>query len=162
MKCLKTDFAKVHLVLLVFGLINVGLGFAMKFGLVPYAAAIEIHEFTGFALVPIILLVPLLFRRRTQIYKAFKAKFLISKRDLAQKKPLMLTAKVVTNLMALGFLSQLTTALLMKTGLGYRWFPGANIYGFHTTFVYILPALVVLHAVLMWLAHRSKPKKAAS
>ena len=54
--------------------------------------------------------------------------------------------------MALLFLLQLVTGLLMMTGLTYQWFPTFGMLSFHTTFLYILGILILLHIAFMLLA----------
>lgn len=156
MKLLRSDFSKVHFVGMLFGLVNVGMAIVLRLGLLPYAVAIMVHQVSGFLLIPLLLLVPALFRKRRQLYTAFRARLFPSRRDFAQKNTPLILAKTVTLLMLLGFLSQVTTAALLRTGLGNRWFPGFDFYTLHTSFLYVLPALVVLHTILMIWATRRK------
>ena len=161
-KLFKSDFAKVHAVVMLFALVNVLLALALKLRLISgglYATAVTVHVISGFSILPSLLLVPLLFSNRKLIYRAIRARLLPSWRDFTQKKPLAAAAKFVTLLMALGFVSQTVTALLMRTGLAYRWFPSFDIYTFHTTFVFVLPVLVLLHPILTKLGQRRKAPK---
>lgn len=160
MKLLKTDFGKVHLVVMLFALVNVTMALAMKLKLLPYEVAIEAHELSGFLLLPLLALLPALFKKRKNVYAALKARLFISKRDLAHRNVALLLAKGVTMLMLLGYVLQLLTAGLMKTGLGYQWFPTLDLYTFHTNFIFVLPVLMALHVVFMLLSQR-RPKPAA-
>ena len=56
--------------------------------------------------------------------------------------------------MAFAFLVQLATGALMETGLAYQWFPNFGMLGFHMTFIYVLPTLILLHLVFMLLGKR--------
>ena len=157
MKFLKTDFGKVHAVVMTFALVNVLLALALKLGLIGgegYLTAVTVHVVCGFLILPSLLLLPLLFSTRTKIYRALRAKLFLSKRDLAQKNPALVAAKIVTMLMALGFVSQTVTGAL------YRLFQVYEVYPFHTAFIFVLPVLVVLHLVLMKLAYRRRPQPA--
>lgn len=160
MKLLRSDFSRVHLAVMLFALANVVLGILLALAVIPYGSFAEIHSFTGAVLLPLILLAPMLFRKRKQVYAALKARFFITKRDLHAGKPLLLIAKAITLLLALGFIVQLITAGLLETGLAYSWFPGGTVMRFHMSLVYVIPALLVLHFTFMWLAYRRKPQPA--
>lgn len=162
MRFLRTDFGKVHAATAAFALVNVLLALALKAGLMRgglYPIAVTVHVVAGFLILPTLLLLPLAFPTHTKIYRAMRAKLLLNRRDLAQKNAPVIAAKTVTMLMALGFVSQTVTALLLRTGLAYRWFPTLDVYAFHTAFVFVLPVLVLLHPILMLLAHRRKAAK---
>ena len=143
---------------MLFALINVVLGILLALAVIPYGSFAEIHSFTGAVLFPLLLLAPMLFRKRKQVYAALKARLFITKRDLRAGQPLLFIAKVITLLMALGFIVQLITAGLLETGLAYSWFSGGAVMRFHTSLVIIIPALLVLHFLFMWLAYRRKPQ----
>lgn len=137
--------------------VNVLLGITLKFGLLPYASAVEFHEFFGFSLVPLLLLLPLLFRKRRLIYRALAARLFISQRDLKPGHAVTVVSKVLTMLMALGFLLQISSALVQKSGLWTGTPFAMNAYVLHNSMVYVLVPLIVLHTVAMWLAQRRKP-----
>ena len=158
MKFLKSDFSKVHAAVMLAALINILMGVLIALRWLPYGAAAEVHEFFGIALFPLALLLPALFPSRKQLYTAIRARFWITRRDLAHGKPVVLLAKAATMLMALGFVVLLITVFLLKTGLAYTWFPNADLFSFHLGFVYFMPVLMVLHGLLMWLSTRAKPK----
>ncbi len=157
MKFLKTDFGKVHAVTMTFALVNVLLALALKLGWIGgdlYFTAITAHVVCGFLILPSLLLLPLLFPTRTKIYRALRAKLFLSKRDLAQKNPALVAAKIVTMLMAMGFLSQTVTGML------YRFFQVYEVYPIHTAFIFVLPVLVLLHLAFMKLAYRRRTQPA--
>lgn len=156
-KWFRSDFQKVHGAVMLFGVVNVLMGISLKFGLLPYASAVEVHEFAGFSLVPLLLLLPLLFRKRRLIYRAIVSRLFISKRDLKPSHALTVISKVLTMLMALGFLTQIGSALVQKSGLWTGTQFAMNAYLVHNSMVYVLVPLVVLHTVAMLLAKRSKP-----
>ena len=161
MKFLKTDFGKVHLFVMLFGLTNVLMALLLKLGLIPYAVGITIHQWSGFLLFPLLLLLPTLFAKRKQIYAAFRARLFITRRDIAQRNAKVILAKTVTMLMLLSFLLQVISAILMKTGVAAALYPAVNVYNIHTSFVFILPVLIVLHPILMKLSVRKKAAKSA-
>lgn len=161
MKFLKTDFAKVHAAVATVALINVLMALLLKLGFIRgglYPVAVTVHVVCGFLILPTLLLLPLVFPTRAKLYRAIRARLLPSKRDFHAKNKMMLAAKLATTLMALGFLSQTVTALLIRTGLAVRWFPTLDIYGFHMAFIFVLPALVALHLILMMLAKRRRSR----
>ncbi|NLI21931.1 MAG: hypothetical protein GX418_10335 [Clostridiales bacterium] len=154
MKFLKTDFGKVHLAVMLLGVINVGLAIALKLQLVPYAVALPLHQWSGMLLLPTLLVLPALFKRRRNLYAALKTRVLIQRRDVKAGKTAMILAKAVILLMLLGFLMQTVSAILMKTGLSGRMYPAVDVYSLHTGMIYVMPALVVLHAIFILLATR--------
>ena len=160
MKLLKSEFSRIHALAALAAAVNLVLGVGMALYLIPYVPFGEVHGFAGAVTLPLLLLLPLLSPKRKSLYTALRNKFLIRPRDLAQKNWVLISAKIVTWLIGLAFLCQLATGALMETGLAYQLFPTFSILSFHTTFLYILPPLVVLHVVLMLLAKR-KPVKAA-
>lgn len=149
MKFLKTDFSRVHFVVMLFGLINVLMGIALTTALIPYQTAALLHWISGLLLLPLLLLLPGFFKNRKMLYQAFKSRLTITKRDIARKKTLLILAKIDTVLMLLGFVILLISALLLKTGLAYQMFPNFNLFMFHVRFVYVMPVLVALHPILM-------------
>ena len=159
MKFLKTDFSRVHFVVMLFGLVNVLMGIALTTSFIPYQTAAMLHWISGLLLLPLLMLLPGCFKNRKMLYKAFKARLLITKRDFAQKKTLLIIAKAVTLLMLIGFLILLVSAVLLKTGLANQLFPSFNLFMLHVRFVYVMPVLVVLHPILMLLATRRPPQK---
>ncbi len=161
MKFLKTDFGKVHLFVMLFGLTNVLMALLVRLKLIPYAIGITIHQWSGFLLLPLLLLLPMLFSKRKQIYAAIRARLIINKRDIAQKNVKVILAKIVTSLMLLSFLLQLISAVLLRTGIAAQLYPAINVYAIHTSFVYIMPVLIALHPILMKLSTRKKAVKAA-
>jgi hypothetical protein len=161
MKLLKTDFGKVHAVVATVALINVVVAMLLKLGLIRgslYSVAVTTHVVCGFLILPALLLLPLAFSTRAKLYRAIRVRLLPGRRDFTGKHKMMLAAKIVTMLVAVGFLCQTVTALLMRTGLAGRWFPAFDTYGFHTAFIFVLPVLVVLHLILMKLAHRQSKR----
>ena len=161
MKLLKTDYGKVHAVVATVALINVVVAMLLKLGLIRgglYPVAVTAHVVCGFLILPTLLLLPLVFPTRAKLYRAIRARLLPGKRDFHAKNKTLLAAKLVTALMAVGFLSQTVTALLIRTGLAVRWFPALDLYGFHMAFIFVLPALVALHLILMMLAQRRKAR----
>ena len=161
MNFLKTSFSRVHAVVMLLALLTVLLGVGMALGIVPFVPFGELHGEFGVAIFPTLLLLPLLFKKRRNLYSAIKAKLLITKRDIAHKNPFNLAAKVVTLVMALAFLMQLATGALVETGLGYQLFPSFSMLSFHMSFLYVLPVLILLHLILTLLGQRqgSKVKK---
>lgn len=158
MNFLKTSFSRVHAVVMLLALATVLLGAGMALGFIPFVPFGEFHGALGVAIFPTLLLLPLLFKKRKNLYAALKAKLLITKRDIAHKNPFAIAAKVVTLVMALAFLLQLCTGALVETGLGYQLFPTFSMLSFHMSFLYILPALILLHLILTLLGQRSTQK----
>ena len=159
MKFLKTDFGKVHLCVMLFGVTNVLMALLLRLRLIPYMVGITIHQWSGFLLFPILLLTPTLFAKRRQIYTAIKARLLINSRDIKQRNGRVILAKTVTMLMLLSFLLQVTSAILLKTGVAAAWYPAVDVYGIHTSFVFIIPVLIILHPILMKWSVRKKAAK---
>ena len=157
-KWFRSDFDKVHAAVMLFGSVNVLLGITLKFGLLPYSSVIVPHMVAGFSLVPLLLLTPLIFRKRRLLYRALAARLFPSKRDLQPGRAMTVVAKVLTLLMALGFLLQIGSALVLRTGLwnGTQFAVGA--YLLHSSMIYALLPLVVLHPIAMKLAQRRPPK----
>lgn len=160
MKQFKSDFSKVHAIIMVFALINVVMGISLVWPFLPYQAASFLHLMSGLLLIPLVFLLPAFFRNRSRVYAALKARFLISKRDIAQKNGLLIAAKTVTMLMGIGFVLLFLSAIVIKTGLGYQLWPTVNLLQIHVTFVYIIPVLMVFHLVLMGLAQQRPVKRA--
>ena len=133
----------------------------MALGLLPYFPFGSIHGFFAGALFPLILLLPLLSKKRTQLYKALLAKLSLPSRTAAKKNPFSVIAKVITLLMILTFLMQLTTGLLVDSGLGYQLFPGFAVLSFHMSFLYLLGGLILLHATFQYLSihHKTAAKR---
>ena len=154
MKLFSNDFSRMHAIVALAALINLVLGVGMALGLIPYVPFGEVHGFAGAIILPLFFLLPLLSSKRKNLYAALKAKLLLNKRDIAQKNPFRILAKIVTLLMAFAFLVQLATGALMETGLAYQWFPNFGMLGFHMTFIYVLPTLILLHLVFMLLGKR--------
>ncbi|HNW86945.1 MAG TPA: hypothetical protein PLP25_05375 [Candidatus Limiplasma sp.] len=159
MKPFSNDFSRMHAVVALAALVNIVLGVSMALGAIPYVPFGEVHGFAGAIILPLFFLLPLLSKKRKNLYSAIRSKLLITKRDKAQKNLFLLSAKGVTLLMAVLFLMQLVTGALMETGLAYKLFPGFGMLGFHTAFLYVLPTLIVLHFAFMLLSRR-KPRAA--
>jgi len=159
MKLFKSDFDKVHAVIMSFALINVVLGISLVWPFLPYQVASTLHLLSGLLLILLAFLLPALFKNRKRLYTALKVRFLITKRDLAQKNGLLIAAKAVTMLLGVGFVLLFFSAVFIKTGWGYKLWPTVNLLRIHITFVYIIPALMVLHPVLMLLAQRRPAKR---
>ena len=157
MKLFSNDFSRIHAVVALAALINLVLGVGMALGFIPYVPFGEVHGFAGASILPLLFLLPLLSSKRKNLYAAIKARLILSKRDIAQKNVFRVLAKIVTLLMAFAFLVQLATGALMETGLAYQWFPNFGMLGFHMTFIYVLPTLILLHIIFMLLSKRKKP-----
>jgi hypothetical protein len=157
MKLLKTDFSKYHAIVATAALITVCIGAGMSFGWIPYTPFGEVHGVAAASIFPLLLLLPLLFKRRASLYKALKARFLLTAHDSWKKNKYVLLAKISTWLLALTFLLQLITGALVGTGLGYQLFPGFAILSFHMSFLYVLGCLIVLHTAFQYLAAHRKP-----
>jgi len=156
MKILRTGFARVHAAVALAALVTLTLGALLKFSVLPYVPFGIIHGIAGASIFPLLLLLPLLSRKRASLYRALKAKLLVSKRDVAQRKVLVIAGKIVAQLMALMFLFQLVTGALIGTGLAYRLFPTFGMISFHTGFLYALLALAAFHPVLVLLSRRAR------
>lgn len=161
MKFLKTDFSRVHAVVMLLALLTILIGAGMALRVIPFIPFGELHGALGVAIFPALLLLPLLSKKRKNLYVALKAKLFITKRDIAHKNTFIIAAKVVTLVMALAFLMQLATGALVETGLGYQLFPSFSMLSFHMSFLYVLPVLILLHLILTLLGQRqgSKVKK---
>jgi hypothetical protein len=157
MKLLKTDFSKYHAIVAIAALVTVCLGAGMAFGWIPYVPFGELHGIAAASIFPLLLLLPLLFKRRISLYKALKVRLLPTARDSWKKNKFALLAKIATLLLALTFLLQLVTGALMATGLGYQVFPSFAMMSFHTSFLYVLGSLIILHTVFQYLATHRKP-----
>jgi hypothetical protein len=157
MRILKTDFSKYHAVVAAAALITVCVGAGMAFGWIPYIPFGEFHGVAAASIFPLLFLLPLLFKRRVSMYKALRARFLITARDSWKKNKFALLAKITTWLLALTFLMQLITGALVGTGLGYQLFPSFAILSFHMSFLYTLGSLIVLHTAFQYLAAHRKP-----
>jgi hypothetical protein len=144
----KSAFSKVHFVLMLFVAVNIVLGIVIT--LTPYTAAVNtIHLFAGLLILPALIASLLLIKNNKMVLKAFKARLLISKKDLAQKKPMVMISKGAAMLFGLGLVILLVNAILIKTGLAVTLFLHFNSLLFHVRFVYVMPMLAVLHAVTM-------------
>ena len=64
MKWLRSDFSKVHAVVMLVALVNITMGFMMAFSVIPFNIASELHEVAGLMLLPIILLLLSLYTQR--------------------------------------------------------------------------------------------------
>lgn len=146
---LKTDLSRIHAVFALDALFTVLLGAGMALGLLPYSPYGGIHGIAGIMIFPLLLLLPLLSRQRKSVYRALRARVILSQRNFAGKRFLTAATKIVTSLMVLTMLMQLVTGLLLKTGLTYKLFPGFAMLSFHKSFLYWLGALVLLHLTLM-------------
>ena len=156
MKFLKTELSKIHAVVAFMALITLTIGSGMALGLIPFIPYGELHGLAGASIIPLLLLLPLLSKNRKNLYKALQSRILITKRDLVQKKPLLIAAKIVTFLMAIAFLFQLLTGFLMESGLTYQLFPNFGMLSFHIGFLYVLGTLILAHLTLMWLVTHPK------
>ncbi len=150
---LRTDFQKFHLMLMLLALINIVLGLAIAYYWIPYDTATTLHVISGVALMAS-LFIPLLLPNGKQLYKALRARTYITKRDLEQKKPMVLAAKATATLMALGFAALFVTFLLIRAGVGNR----GGLFSFHRSLLWAMVVVAVLHPVFMLLSQR-KPKK---
>lgn len=161
MKWLRSDFSKVHAVVMLVALVNITMGFMMAFSVIPFNIASELHEVAGLMLLPIILLLPACFKSRKRLYAALRARFLITRQDRQGKRTLVILAKIITQLFALSFILLLITAPLIETGLLSAWLPTYSILNFHTKFIYPIAVLGIAHVVLMYLS-KPRPKKATA
>ena len=157
MRFLHNDFSRVHAAVASAALITVVLGSLMFFGILPYEPFGDIHGILGISVFALLLLLPLFLKGRFKIYRAFWARLSPRKKGSAGNPLFTILARVTTLLLALLFLLQLITGLLMMTGLTYQWFPTFGMLSFHTTFLYALGILIVLHVVFMLLAKALKP-----
>jgi len=158
MKFLKTELSKIHAVVALMALITISVGSGMALGLIPYKPYGELHGLAGASIIPLLLLLPMLSKNRKNLYKALQSRIILNKRDLVQRKPLQIAAKVVTFLMALAFLFQLLTGALIEEGLAYQLFPGFGMISFHIGFLYVLGTLVLTHLILMLFVKHWKPR----
>jgi hypothetical protein len=152
MRFLRTDFSKVHAAVASAALITVILGSLMFFGVLPYVPFGVVHGIFGIAIFALLLLLPMVLKGRSKIYRAFWARISLRRKGSAGNPLFALLARITTLLMALLFVLQLVTGLLMMTGLTYQWFPTFGMLSFHTTFLYILGILILLHIAFMLLA----------
>ncbi|MCE5344294.1 MAG: hypothetical protein LLF96_12030 [Eubacteriales bacterium] len=159
MKLLKTGFSRVHAVVACAALVTLVLGAGMALGLIPYTPYGRIHGILGMTIFPLLLLLPLLSPKRRNLYRALKAKLFLSRADIARKEFIAIAAKMVTMLMALVFLLQFVTGLMIFTGWTYQLFPNFSMITYHQSFLYVLGVLVLAHTALMLLHSRVKPTR---
>ncbi len=159
MKFLKTGFSRVHAAVAAVALTTFLLGGGMALRLIPYRPYGLIHGSLGLSIFPLWALLPLLSPKRRNLYRALRAKAILSRADFRHGDVLAIAAKSVTMLMALTFLMQAVTGLMMMTGLTYRLFPNFGMLSFHTSFPYLLGALIATHAALMLARRFKKPAR---
>lgn len=156
MKLFKSAFSRLHFVIMVFALATILLGIVLALPSVPnglWNAADIVHLIVGITLVAAAVLVPLTMKNRGMVFRALWSRLVISKKDLKQRKPLVLISKAAAMLMALGFL------ILFLDAVIYKLFGGGLLLAFHLKFIYVMPALAVLHVITMKLAEvRHSPK----
>lgn len=151
MNFLRTDFQKAHFFIMLFAAANILLAAALRFYWLPYQTASLLHVASGVLAVLSAFLVPALFKKRKQVYAALKARLLISKRDLARKKPAVLLAKALATLLGLSFIVLALSWVLIATGLDHALL-GVYLLRFHMDFLYFVIALGLLHPLTMLLA----------
>ncbi len=159
MKFLKTGFSRVHAAVAAVALAALLIGGGMALGLIPYRPYGLIHGILGLSVFPLWAVLPLLSKKRRNLYRALRAKAILSRADFRRGDALAIAAKSVTMLMGLMFLMQAVTGLMMMTGLTYRWFPSFGMLSFHTSFMYLMGALVSAHAALMLARRFRKPAR---
>jgi hypothetical protein len=159
MKFLKTGFSRVHAAAAAAAACTLALGAALRYGVLAYEPFGAIHGVAGASVFGLFLLLPLLSRKRASLYRALKAKLFLSRRDFRQKNVLAVAAKITALLMALTFLFQLITGALIATGLAYRLFPTFAMISFHTSFLWALLALALIHTALMLLTGRVRNRR---
>lgn len=157
MRFFRSDFSRVHAAVASAALITIVLGSLMFFGILPYVPFGVVHGIFGISIFALLLLLPLFLKGRFKIYRAFLARISLRKTGLTGNRIFATFARVTTLLMALLFILQLVTGLLIMTGLTYQWFPSFGMLSFHTTFLYTLGILILLHVAFMLLAKGKKP-----
>lgn len=130
MRFLRNDFSRVHAAVASAALITVVLGSLMFFGILPYVPFGLVHGILGISIFALLLLLPLFLKGRAKIYRAFLSRISLRKRVLTGNRPFTILARLTTLIMALLFLLQLVTGLLMMTGLAYQWFPTFGMLSF--------------------------------
>ncbi len=157
MKLFRTDFDRMHAVVACVALVTLVLGAGMALGGIPYYPFGAIHGIAGMLIFPLLLLLPLLSPKRYNLYRALRAKLFLSRSDMVRRDGFLIAAKMVTMLMALVFLLQFITGLLIFTGWTYRLFPSFGMISYHQSFLLVLGVLVLAHIALMLLHKYVKP-----
>jgi hypothetical protein len=157
MKLFRTDFDRMHAVVACVALATLLLGAGMALGVIPYYPFGVIHGIAGMLIFPLLMLLPLLSPKRHNLYRALRAKLFLSRADLVRKDELLIAAKMVTMLMALLFLFQFITGLLIFTGWSYQLFPSFGMIAYHQSFLLVLGVLALAHIALMLLHKQVKP-----
>lgn len=159
----KTAFSKIHLALAAALMATITLGILLALVVQPYSLMATLHFIAGLSIVVVPGALLLAMKNRRMVLRAFANRLRLRKADFTAGKPLALAAKLTANLMALSILVQALTGIGMRTGLLVRFLPLLDWYAFHRAFLYIIPSLIVLHAVTMKLskAQARKPVKTA-
>ena len=153
MKIFKIAFFRVHAAVAGVTVVTLALGAGMALGLIPFVPFGSVHGILGTLILPLWLVLPLFTKNPKAVYKALRAKALLSRVDFTRKDWLTVAAKTVTMLMALLLLTQMVTGLSMFTGLTYTLFPNFSMLSFHMGFLWALLTLALTHATLMLIRH---------
>lgn len=160
MRVFRSEFSRMHALIMLSALINLLLGAGMALLGWPREPFGFFHGLTGALILPLWVVLPLFSPKRKNLYAAIRNRMFLQRRDWKRGNAATVLAKLITLLTALAYLTQLATGALIGTGLTYQLFPTFGMRAFHSRFVVILPVLLLLHAVLMAWAHRKPRVKA--
>lgn len=158
MKILKSAFSRVHLIFALFAGINISFGLALRFPMPFFRTTAQLHFLAGLLilLTPFILLI--FMKNRQPVWTAFVVRLSIHKNDY-KKKPLLL-AKIGAWIFMTSLFLFVLAGIFIKLGIAAWLFPNTNYLRIHTKGVYLLPVLLILHAVTMRMAYRKRDREA--
>lgn len=158
MKILNSAFSRVHLIFALFAGINIFFGLALGFPIPFFRTTAQLHFLANLLilLTPCILLI--FMKNRKPVWTAFAVRLSIHKKDF-QNKPLLL-AKIVAWIFMTSLLLFVLAGIFIKLGIAAWLFPNTNFLRIHTKGVYLLPPLLILHAVTMRMVYRKRDREA--
>ncbi|HCP15519.1 MAG TPA: hypothetical protein DIT32_07145 [Peptococcaceae bacterium] len=157
MKIFNSAFSRVHMIFALFSGINIFFGFALGFPIPFFRTTAQLHFLAGLLTLstPFVLLIFL--KNRKPVWTAFTVRLSFNKNDF-KNKPLIL-AKIVAWIFISSLLLFVLAGIFIKLGIAAWMYPNRNIFWLHTKGIYLLPPLLILHAVTMTRVYRKRDRE---
>lgn len=157
MKLFKSLFSQFHAAIVVFAIVTILLGIALRLT-TPFSTQVAlVHLIAGILIIPAPLLLLLFMKKRKLAWHAFSARIVITKKD--GKNALLIAAKTAALLFLVSLIVSAFSGIFIKTGLSVKLFPDTNLFLLHTKAIFIVPILLIVHIVTMGAAYHKKVSK---
>ncbi len=155
---------KVHVFLAFFTALSIITGVLIYYNVFPMTPIRTYHFYLGVLMVAAPAMVIALMKKRRQLPSAFKTLAFVNSMDIKRKRYPAIISKLILNLFLLFLLKQMLTGLAIKFHVFSTPELVMGVYNLHRFGLLWIPALAVLHPVLMLLSKRvpvSRPAKQA-